>query len=266
MKVAFWICTLLDLLLPLAAAAFAGWKIARAPGTKRWEYFFLAALSVFLFAVVTYGLLGWGGRVFNYRLDLYAYEFDRIFGQPSFVLGRVMQRHLWLNISLRTAYSLMFSAMLTLISAYFLFRPLEEAGRVIRTMYTGLLALPLYIAVPISGPAYAFPQFPNFEPRLMVPGPIQLIAPPNGFPSLHLTIALLILYFAWRWKAGAVLGTIYVLLIALATLGTGEHYSLDLLVALPFSALVIWLGGVNTDRVKRRAGPVVVTSSTDGGS
>jgi hypothetical protein len=248
MIVAEYTCVSLDLLLPVAGAGVAGYKMTRQI-SKRWEAYFLSSLSIFLFAVLTNAYLLWLGRHFTYRVDLFAYKFDAALGNPSFLLGRAMQRHLWLNLAARSGYSILFAALMVLLSAYFLFRPLAEAITVVRTLYTTLIGTLISIAIPISGPGYAFKKFPNEAPAI-IPHAIRLTAPPNGFPSLHLTMALLILYFASRWKTGTILASLYAVLVVISTLGTGEHYLLDLIAAVPFTALVIYLGGVRTEGPK----------------
>ena len=60
---------------------------------------------------------------------------------------------------------------------------------------------------------------------------------------MHMVIALMVLYFARRWTTGLVLGLLFVAFTITATLGFGEHYVIDLLAAIPYTALMIYLGG-----------------------
>ena len=104
----------------------------------------------------------------------------------------------------------------------------------------GLAAAVLYLICPATGPRYAFPGFPAGRP-----GPLPLAGmvvsaefPRNAMPSLHLAWAWMLHHaarpVAWlryatlAWLAG----------VALATLWTGEHYLIDLVVAVPFVAAV----------------------------
>jgi membrane-associated phospholipid phosphatase len=60
--------------------------------------------------------------------------------------------------------------------------------------------------------------------------------PRNAVPSLHSAWALLIwwsLRYSKNWMRG--LATVFLALTLLATLGLGEHYPIDLVVALPFA-------------------------------
>jgi hypothetical protein len=81
-----------------------------------------------------------------------------------------------------------------------------------------VLAVPCYFLVPAVGPAHIGEPF----------------AARNCVPSLHLTWAMLVWLNArpvWLRR-----GTfVFVLLTAFATLATGEHYVLDLILALPFA-------------------------------
>ncbi|MFZ0663525.1 MAG: phosphatase PAP2 family protein [Acidobacteriaceae bacterium] len=89
----------------------------------------------------------------------------------------------------------------------------------------GLLAIPLYVAFPARGPRFAN------DPS----------APCNCMPSLHLTRALLLIYVCdRRMRAGFV---VFAVLTAVATLTTGEHYILDLIAAVPYTLILIWLTG-----------------------
>lgn len=69
--------------------------------------------------------------------------------------------------------------------------------------------------------------------------PLAAKYPRNAVPSLHMTWALLVLWISRDLKRGSWLAAIFACLTAIATLSTGEHYLLDLVVAFPF-ALAIW--------------------------
>jgi len=84
-----------------------------------------------------------------------------------------------------------------------------------------LLAVPCYAMFPAVGPAHV--------------GDIH--AARNCMPSIHLTWALLFWFYAPRWLRWPLAA--FVLLTAVATLGLGEHYALDLIAAVPFTALII---------------------------
>ena len=98
----------------------------------------------------------------------------------------------------------------------------------------------LYNLYPAAGPIHVFgKQFPNAAPAIGAAGYALVAigdAPRNAMPSVHIAMALLILWNSrlgprvWRGLAAMLLGA-----TVLATLGFGEHYLVDLLVAAPFA-------------------------------
>lgn len=62
----------------------------------------------------------------------------------------------------------------------------------------------------------------------------------NCVPSMHLVWALLIAWNARSWPLRIVLWA-YAILIAVATIAVGEHYLVDLIAAIPYSAFIQWL-------------------------
>ena len=98
----------------------------------------------------------------------------------------------------------------------------------------------LYNLCPAAGPVHVFgAQFPYAPPGAQS-APFRMAAagsaPRNAMPSVHIAMALLILWNSrggprlWRWIASVLLAV-----TVLATLGFGEHYLVDLLVAVPFA-------------------------------
>jgi len=121
----------------------------------------------------------------------------------------------------------------------------------------GFLAYNFYPAV---GPVHVFgPRFPYLPPPAGMP-PFGLVAvgpeARNAMPSVHIAMALLILWNSRPWPgvyralAGALLA-----ITVLATLGFGEHYLVDVFVAVPFALLAQGLAstGVPWRNVTRRA-------------
>lgn len=104
---------------------------------------------------------------------------------------------------------------------------------VVSSALAGLLAVPCYLLFPAVGPVHIG----------------DLHSPRNCMPSLHLTWALLLWVNSNRWIRLAALA--FALIIALASLTTGEHYTLDLLIALPFTWGVMVLAERIADRMER---------------
>ena len=61
--------------------------------------------------------------------------------------------------------------------------------------------------------------------------------PRNAIPSLHMTWPLL-LFFSCRRRIQKIGASVLVLLTILATLGIGQHYLVDLVVAVPFALAI----------------------------
>jgi PAP2 superfamily len=107
---------------------------------------------------------------------------------------------------------------------------LERSKQLIKVLVVGsILAFGLYNILPAVGPAHI--EHPAGFPR-------------NCFPSMHLGWTLIV---AWnvrhRWLKAT--SWVFVALTALATVGVGEHYFIDLIVAVPFCyavqlAVVAW--------------------------
>lgn len=61
----------------------------------------------------------------------------------------------------------------------------------------------------------------------------------NCMPSMHLTWALLFWWYSRGWVRK--LMAFYVWVTVAATLGLGQHYWIDLIVAVPFTAAIVWI-------------------------
>jgi hypothetical protein len=108
----------------------------------------------------------------------------------------------------------------------------------------GLVILPFYVTCPAAGPAYLFGDaYPDAIPALAAPHahPLPANYLLNTTPSGHLAWVLLLFWFARQGCSRRVAAAfaVFGLLILIATLGLGEHYVIDLVVAIPFAA-AIW--------------------------
>lgn len=184
-------------------------------------------------------------KLVPYKFDEYVLRFDSVFGDPSFMLGRFFAPHLWLQTILAMIYNLLPCAWLLVYAIYLWKASIEEADAIVRVYILFLvLALPIFLLFPVSGPYYAFAGFPFQSPQNLVPHPLLLSAPPNGVPSIHFATALVTVYFLRRWRIWCVASSVFLALTAIATLESGEHYLFDLLAAVPFSALVLLLAKI----------------------
>lgn len=126
------------------------------------------------------------------------------------------------------------------------------------------LALLAYHAFPITGPRYVFGAAAFLE-RLRnpeaLPVTLSLVSPypRNGMPSMHFGWMLAASIMWWQcgtrpWTRALIIAA--TLCTALATLYTGEHYTIDLVVAVPFvlASLALCSTGVSwSSRARREA-------------
>jgi hypothetical protein len=202
-------------------------------------------------------------------LDSYLYVFDGSLGfQPSFLLGRFFSRYkLFADLGRETYFAL--PLVIALVCAGYLRRgsPWKPLGIVASA---GLLGYLLYFVFPATGPIYVagatflnsphpFATLGQMRPH---PIPLAIAVPRNAMPSLHMAWALLLWFncrrFSRVWRG---LALTYVLLMIVDTLGTGEHYLADLVVALPFAVAVqaLWTPVQATTRYAVFAGAMSLT-------
>jgi hypothetical protein len=202
-------------------------------------------------------------------LDFYLYIFDGSLGfQPSFLLGRLLLRHRLLAEVVRTAYFALPVFIGLGCAGYLRYRTPWRPLAILAS--AGVLGYLLYFVFPATGPLYAagasFPNSPHpfATLRQVHPHPIALSVPVprNAIPSLHMAWALLLWFNSRpfsRTARGLALG--YVLLTIVGTLGTGEHYLADLVVALPFS-VAVQAGWTDCDAIRRNALTAAAASLT----
>jgi len=178
--------------------------------------------------------------------DYYLYSFDAsLIWQASPEVGKLFATHLWFRISSTIVYV---GLALPIALVYGL--NLRKHGRAaLQVMYAFLLTGPIgvifYNLLPAMGPAHVFgPAFPFYVPDFihaaqLVPTAVTLPGPRNAIPSLHMGWVLLAWWNSkglhWFWR---VVVLYFVVFTVFATLGTGEHYLVDLIVAYPFALLL----------------------------
>jgi len=175
--------------------------------------------------------------------DLYLYAFDEQLGvQPSFLAGQLLARH----GAVRQICYLGYEGLPLAMAIAFAMQRGQPNRQISTIMPAFAIAAAggflLYNFYPAVGPVHVFgSQFPySPSPPGLPPFHMAAVgdAPRNAMPSVHITMALLILWNSrggprlWRILAGALVG-----ITVLATLGFGEHYLVDLFVAVPFALL-----------------------------
>jgi len=203
-------------------------------------------------------LLNLGGLLLLNTADLYAYVFDGSLGfQPSFFIGRLFQDHSLLGMLGQFTYFFLPVPMALVYAGHL--RRKDRSPLFIAELFmaAGLLGYLLYLVFPAAGPRYiAGPKFPASplslsELHALVPHsvPVDRMFPRNAMPSLHMAWALLVWINCKPFsRLARALAFVFVLTTALDTLGTGEHYLIDLVVAFPFAVAVQSLcAGIRTN-------------------
>lgn len=175
-------------------------------------------------------------------LDLYLYAFDGRLGlQPSFVVGRWF--HSW-GLLRNIAYLGYETLPLSMAYAFLTERTGKRRYKAdLTTAFIGaaVAGFLLYNVFPATDPIHIFGgQFPFSPPLAPIPAPIANAgAARNAMPSIHMVMALLIFWHSrpWNWIPRIFAGALLIV-TALATLGFGEHYLIDLVVAVPLALAV----------------------------
>ncbi len=205
------------------------------------------ALVLPVFSLIAGLGMNWtnGSAQRTYDHLLYAFDGTLLRIPPGQTVAALWHSVPWIAIASGAAYQglLIFPP---LYRGWALFRGSRGGGSV-NTMHAfaaaGVVGFILYQACPAEGPVYSFgTHFPDHLPdwRDVSLAPYLSAGVHNAIPSMHMTWALLVLWSALELGplaiaiAGAFAG-----FTALATLGTGEHYLVDLVVAVPL-AFAVW--------------------------
>jgi hypothetical protein len=194
-------------------------------------------------------ILVWGERLRPKVFDLYLYYFDGSLGvQLSFLVGVAFKKWQWLH-AIGVSYYLGLPILLATVYAAKLMRARKNALQALLAFLScGPLGAIFYNIFPALGPIRLFhDDFPlrplsALQTMHLFLEPVSLAGPRNAIPSLHMAWVLL----AWWYSEGTsriVRGVAlsFVLFTVVATLGTGEHYFVDLVVAYPFTLFVLAL-------------------------
>jgi hypothetical protein len=178
--------------------------------------------------------------------DLYLYSFDcSLRVQFSFLVGQLFARHGWLAFT-----GLLFYIALPLPLALVYAANLRVQGKaalhvMLAFLITGPLGVVFYNLVSATGPIHLFganfPWHPLTTAQAMnlILETVPVRGARNAIPSLHMAWVLLIWWNSWglpRWVRAIALT--FLVFTVLATLGIGEHYFVDLVVAFPFALMV----------------------------
>jgi hypothetical protein len=188
-------------------------------------------------------MLKWAATVHQKVYDLYLYAFDAsLHVQIPFLVGRQFAVHPSLRVTALLAY-IGLSIPIAFVYAGQVRRIGQKSLQCFAAfVLTGPMGILFYNFVPALGPAHLLNQdfpwrpLPIEQAARILLEPIALAGPRNAIPSLHMAWVLLAWWYSrglsW-WERGIAL--FYLIFVGLATLGTGEHYFIDLVVAVPFA-------------------------------
>lgn len=186
---------------------------------------------------ITAVFLGAMVRFHPTTFDPTLFRFDQsLGGQVSFWMGRLLAASTPLRNTAFLAYIMLPMAP---AFAYLFERRLRVDGVLVQFLTLGAIGSIAINLLPAAGPKFAFAAFPAFPAIVDLPSAARMflpLAPRNAIPSLHMSWALLLFWHSRpypRW-ARCVFAMLVVLTV-MATLGLGEHYVVDLVVAFPFA-------------------------------
>ncbi len=235
-------------LLGLASLTIVGIRALWFSDGRRAIFFwgFIASFSLVCLGWIIPPLLGWVVRLNPKVFDLYLYSFDAsLYFQPSFLVGAAFLK--WPAFGkVSTLFYMGITSVCTVVFADQLLRDVKKALVIFYAfLWSGPIGIVFYNFFPAVGPGYLFGSNFPLRPipvssihRLLLE-PVFLSGFRNAMPSLHMTWAVLGLWYSRgaSWWVRFVAWAFFVFTI-ISTLGTGEHYLADLVVAFPFSLMI----------------------------
>ncbi len=200
------------------------------------------AVAIFPYlAVVLAFTFPFGAALNPKTFDIFLYVFDGTLGfQPSFLFGNLLLIHPLVS----GVGSILYQALpveIAIAYAWVRANPGRCAVNVLILLITASAAgFLLFCLLPACGPGHLLAEsFPGAPPPISA-FPLEMVAvakaPRNCLPSLHLAGALLVWWntrSARRWVRAA--AGAYIACVVATTLAFGEHYLIDLVVAVPYS-------------------------------
>jgi hypothetical protein len=247
---AYGILALLGLASIVAIALRGVWT----GGEEHWRL-----AIAFLFAVLSVGSNAVAGFAHNWTakftpkvVDLYLYCFDASLRvQFAFLMGRAYATWNWFRDPGMFVY-LGFPLGVALVFAGQLVRDRKMVlSALIAFLLTGPVGVIFYAMCPALGPAYLFTSRYPWSPLTIDQAShlvLESLAIPglrNSMPSLHIAWVLLAWWYSIGlsfWERSSAL--FFVVFTVLATLGSGEHYLIDLIVACPFALFIYALSSL----------------------
>ena len=209
----------------------------------------LAFVPSVLFVVSEYfadNMLHWAATIHDKVFDLYLYSFDAsLHTQIPFSVGREFAAH----PALRTTSLIAYMGLSIPIAVVYSGQVRRVGAKALKCfaafIITGPVGILFYNFVPALGPAHLFGKNFPWKPlpidqiQHLLLEPVAIAGPRNAIPSLHMAWVLLAWWYSRKlsgWERA--IAMFYVIFVGLATVGTGEHYFIDLVVAVPFALFI----------------------------
>jgi spermidine synthase len=237
------------LAMPSAAATLwrvSNWSDDAGPDTARLRWLVVLTL---LFIVASQPLLSLAATFHPTTLDAYALHWDQAAGlafTPALI--RAVEAVPGLPVLVSLAYGMTPVAFLVVSLRQLRGKPPHVASALL--MWVGMTgcAVLAYQFFPITGPKYVYGDafiaaLENGAAQAIAPLAVKPF-PRNGMPSMHFGWLLAACIVWWQsgtrpWSRALMIAT--AVLTAIATLYLGEHYAVDLVVAVPFVLATIAL-------------------------
>ena len=203
---------------------------------------------IFLLTIVSiygFGVVSITSALSPLVYDAILYQFDGSLGfSASAILSSLVQDYpLFLNWVIKPIYLML---PLGMGLQYVQQMQSKEPAKVYLLLFwfssMFIVCLFSYLLLPATGPKYIFGNlFPNNMPKLTDIMDVPLVNPAtyprNAFPSMHFgwAFAMWLNAMLMKGKLQTKFFLVITILTALATLSLGEHYLIDLIVAVPFT-------------------------------
>ena len=193
--------------------------------------------------------LHWTFRAHPSVLDLYLVSFDgSLHVQLPFLLGQLFARF-WPFYIVSLVVYIGLPVALGLTYAGCLMNDRKNAlPAFIAFLITGPIGILFYNLFPALGPAYIYADRFPWHPlaydqlRRLFVEPVALPGLRNAMPSLHAAWAYLVFWYARGLSVlERVVAAVVLVFTVFATMGTGEHYFIDLVVAVPYALFILAL-------------------------
>jgi hypothetical protein len=194
----------------------------------RLQNFYMALILFLWLGLISPWGLGVIARLTPSTLDSNLRSMDLATHLDGFALARSLARH-HLGLTTALAYD-------ALPLAFAVAWVIDRSYDILWTSLIGAaLCIPVQFMIPACGPRYAFSNWPWGD---VAANPSSYATMPrNCMPSMHVGWALLIALNA-RGKWARLGFLLFALVTCLATVGSGEHYAIDAVVAVPFAVAV----------------------------